>query len=572
MIKLYIDGQEINVKKGTTILEAARQAGIKIPTLCHFQGLHSIGACRICVVEVEGLKNLQPACITQVRDQMKIKTNSGRVRAARTTVLELILSNHPQDCLQCVRNSNCELRQIAVELGATGENEYAGYRKEQKKDEGNPSIVRDSSKCILCRRCETVCHQVQGVAAVGPLGRGFDTVIAPAFGANLDDSACVLCGQCINVCPTGALTEKSYLGQVWSALDNPALHVVVQVAPAVRIALGEEFGLEPGAIVTGKLVAALKRLGFNRVFDTDFTADLTIMEEGTEFLTRLNQGGTLPLITSCSPGWINFIETFYPELLPNLSTCKSPQQMFGALMKTYYAEVSEVPAEQIYTVSVMPCTAKKYECERPEMQSSGYKDVDAVLTTRELGRMIKQAGSDWLSLTEERFHVSLGEGSGAGGIFGASGGVVEEGWGKVLGNIVGNTLANIDFTAVRGLEGIKEAEVQVGDLTVKVAITNGLANARKLLDLIKSGAKQYHFIEIMACPGGCLGGGGQPLPITQSKRLKRMEAVYQADRNLPLRKAHENPYVAVLYEKFLGKPLGERSHKLLHTHYQARNK
>lgn len=570
MITLNIDNRDVTVEAGSTILEAAQKAGINIPTLCYLKDLQAIGACRICVVEVMGARNLLPACITMVREGMKVLTNSQRVRSARKTVLSLILSDHPQDCLTCERNHHCELQEISSELGLK-ESEYKGYRKIRPQDNSNPSVVRDPNKCILCRRCVTACHQVQGVGAIGALERGFNTVIAPAFKLPLGEAACVLCGQCINVCPTGALKEKSYIDEVWQALGDYDKHVVVQTAPAVRIALGEEFGMEPGAIVTGKMVAALKRLGFDGVFDTDFTADLTILEEGTELLERLKKGGKLPLITSCSPGWIKYIEHFYPEMIPHLSSCKSPQQMFGAIMKTYYGIVNGISRDRIYTVSIMPCTAKKFECERPEMKSSGYKDVDAVLTTRELASMLREAGINWDSLPEEKFDIPFGEGSGAGVIFGASGGVMEAALRSVYEIVTGETLEDIEFHDVRGLDGVKEAEVKVGDQTLKVAVTNGLANAKKILDLIKSGA-EYHFVEIMACPGGCLGGGGQPTPTTKEILKKRMEAVYEADRKLPVRKSHENQYVKMLYDDFLEKPLGEMSHKLLHTHYRVRGK
>lgn len=570
-INLTIDNREVTADPGDTILQAAQKAGIKIPTLCYLKDIQAIGACRICAVEVAGYRSLQPACITAVRDKMKVRTNTPRVREARKTVLQLILSDHPQECLTCVRNNRCELQEITAGLGIT-QSEYEGYRKIRPKDDSNPSVVRDPNKCILCRRCVTVCHQVQGVGAIGALERGFNTVISPAFKLPLGDAPCTLCGQCINVCPTGALTEKSYVQQVWQAVSDYDKHVVVQVAPAVRIALGEEFGLPPGAIVTGKMVAALKRMGFAKVFDTDFTADLTIMEEGSEFLERLNHGGKLPLITSCSPGWIKYIEHFYPELIPHLSSCKSPQQMFGAIMKTYYGIVNGIARDMIYTVSVMPCTAKKFECERPEMKASGYKDVDAVLTTRELAAMIREAGIAWDLLPSEEFDVPFGEGSGAGVIFGASGGVMEAALRTVYEIVTGKALEDLEFHAVRGLEGVKEATVQVGDKEVNVAITNGLANAGKILDEIKGGRKRYHFVEIMACPGGCLGGGGQPIPATSEIRQKRMEAIYEADRGLPIRKSHENPYVKMLYDDFLGKPLGDMSHKLLHTHYRVRNK
>lgn len=570
MITLTIDNNQVSVEAGKTILQAAQEQGIMIPTLCHMKDYLGIGACRVCVVEVEGAKSLQASCMTQVRPGMKVFTNTKRVREARKTVVNLILSDHPQECLSCSKNNNCELQKLAAELGIN-EIEYEGSKEKREVDSLNPSIVRDPNKCILCRRCVTVCHQLQGVGAIGALNRGYETVISPAFQLPLGDVSCTFCGQCVNVCPTGALTEISYITDVWQAIDDKDRHVVVQVAPAVRIALGEAFDMEPGAIVTEKMVAALKRLGFDRVFDTDFTADLTIMEEGSELLERVKNGGVLPQITSCSPGWIKYIEHNYPDLLPNLSSCKSPQQMFGALMKTYYAQVAGVDPEKLYTVSVMPCTAKKFESQRPEMCDSGYRDVDAVLTTRELAKMIKQAGISWDTLDNEQFDNPFGEGSGAGVIFGATGGVMEAALRTVYEIVTGETLENLDFTEVRGLEGVKEATVQVGDLPVRVAVAHGLGNAKKILELIKKG-EQYHFVEIMACPGGCLGGGGQPFPVNNEIRQKRMDAVYEADKGLPIRKSHENPYVARLYKDFLGKPLGEMSHKLLHTHYTKRDK
>lgn len=569
-VTISIDNKEVKVEVGSTILSAAKKAGIKIPTLCQMQDFMSIGACRICVVEVVGSNKLMPACITTVRPGMKVYTNTKRVREARKTILSLILSEHPQECLTCSRNNNCELQKLTAELNVK-EIEYTGERKKRSIDDSNPSIVRDPNKCILCRRCLTICHEVQGVGAIGALDRGFDTYVSPAFDLPLGDVACTLCGQCANVCPTGAITEKSYLEDVWRAINDQFTHVVVQVAPAVRIALGESFGLEPGEIVTGKMVTALKRLGFDRVFDTNFSADLTIIEEGNELLERLKNNGKLPLITSCSPGWIKFIEHFYPKMLPHLSTCKSPQQMFGAIMKTYYAKVSGVEAERIFTVSVMPCTAKKYESQRPEMCDSGYRDVDAVLTTRELAAMMDEAGIVWDMLPEESFDVPFGEGSGAGAIFGASGGVMEAALRTVYEIVTGKTLEKLDFTEVRGLAGIKEATVHIGDLPVRVAVAHGLSNARKILELIDRGEK-YHFVEIMACPGGCLGGGGQPFPVNNAIREKRMKALYEADKGLPIRKSHENPYVKKLYEEFLEKPLGKLSHSLLHTHYTKREK
>ncbi|MCR4442880.1 MAG: NADH-dependent [FeFe] hydrogenase, group A6 [Peptococcaceae bacterium] len=571
-VNLLIDGREVSVEAGLTILEAARSAGIHIPTLCYLKDIQSIGACRVCVVEVEGAKSLMPACTTEVSTGMKVYTNTSRVREARKSVVNLILSDHPQECLSCTRNNNCELQKVAAELGIR-ELEYSYPGRRREKDDGNPSIVRDPDKCILCRRCISVCHEVQGVGAIGALDRGYNTIVSPAFKLPLGDVMCTLCGQCVNVCPTGALSEKSYIDEVWKALSDPDKHVVVQTAPAIRIALGEEFGMGAGAIVTGKLVAALKRLGFDGVFDTDFAADLTIMEEGSELLERLNKGGKLPLITSCSPGWIKYMEHFYPEFIPNISTCKSPQQMFGAIMKTYYGIVNGIARERIYTVSVMPCTAKKFECERPEMRASGFKDVDAVLTTRELAALIRQAGIDWDMLPEEEYDDPFGMGTGAGVIFGATGGVMEAALRTVYEIVTSKPLEKLEFTDVRGMEGVKEATVPVGELEVKVAVAHGLGNAKKILEAIKAGA-EYHFVEIMACPGGCLGGGGQPLNTADyvGIRKKRMEAVYEADRGLPLRKSHENPYIKKIYEEFLGKPLGEMSHKLLHTHYRNRKR
>lgn len=568
MINLTIDDKLVSVEAGKTILQAAQEQGIRIPTLCHMSDYLGIGACRVCVVEVEGAKNLQASCMTQVRPGMKVYTNTKRVREARKTIVNLILSDHPQECLSCSKNNICELQKLSAELGIT-DIEYEGNKRERKIDNSNPSIVRDPNKCILCRRCITVCNELQGVGAIGALERGYDTVVSPAFQLPLGDVACTLCGQCANVCPTGAITENTFINDVWNAIDDEKKHVVVQVAPAVRIALGESFGMEPGAVVTGKMVAALKRLGFDKVFDTDFTADLTIMEEGSELLERIKNGGVLPQLTSCSPGWIKYIEHFYPEMLPNVSSCKSPQQMFGALMKTFYAKKVGVEPEKMYTVSVMPCTAKKYECQRPEMSDSGYQDVDAVLTTRELAKMIKEAGISWDVLDEEQFDDPFGEGSGAGVIFGATGGVMEAALRTVYEIVTGDTLKELDFVEVRGLEGVKEATVNVGDLPVRVAVAHGLGNAKKLMELIKKG-EQYHFVEIMACPGGCLGGGGQPFPVNNEIRQKRMNAVYEADKGLPIRKSHENPYVTKLYEEYLGKPLGKLSHKLLHTHYTKR--
>jgi NADH-quinone oxidoreductase subunit G/NADP-reducing hydrogenase subunit HndD len=571
MVKVTVDGREIQVPKGSTMLEAAKKAGINIPTLCFHEDLGVKAMCRICVVEVVGARTLQTACSQPVSDGMVILTNTPAVRQARKINLELLLSNHPQDCLNCVRNQRCELQALADKLGVQQQRFQPKTKIEYPIDTSTAALIRDPEKCILCRRCVEVCHQVQSVGAIAPANRGINTVIAPAGGVDLNDVACVQCGQCALVCPVGAIYEQDHTKRVWAALADPDKHVVVQTAPAIRVSIGEEFGLEPGQVSTGKLVAVLRRLGFDRVFDTDFTADLTIIEEGHELLERLNNGGMLPMITSCSPGWIKFIEHFYPEYVNHLSTCKSPQQMFGALAKTYYAEKAGIDPKDIYVVSIMPCTAKKFECERPEMTDSGYPDVDAVLTTRELAKMIRETGLDFNKLPDEEYDDPFGITTGAGVIFGASGGVMEAALRTVYEVVTKETLPSLDFTAVRGLEGIKEAEVDLKGTKVKVAVANGLGNARKLMDLIKEGKADYHFIEIMCCPGGCIGGGGQPIPTTNEIRKKRIKAIYEADAGLPLRKSHENPAVKTLYEEFLEKPLGEKSHHLLHTDYTKRS-
>lgn len=572
MVKVTVDGQQVDVPKGSTILAAAKAAGIKIPTLCYHEDLEVKAMCRICVVEVVGAKTLQTACSQPVNDGMVVITNSPAVRQARRMNLELLLSNHPQDCLNCVRNQRCELQALADQLGVKEQRFRPKTKTEYPRDDSTAALIRDPEKCILCRRCVEVCHQIQSVGAISPINRGINTVIAPAGGVDLNDVACVQCGQCSLVCPVGAIYEQDHTERVWAALADSSKHVIVQTAPAIRVSIGEEFGMEPGQISTGKLVAALRRLSFDRVFDTDFTADLTIIEEGHELLARLNNGGTLPMITSCSPGWIKFIEHFYPEYLEHLSTCKSPQQMFGAIAKTYYAEKSGIDPKDIYVVSIMPCTAKKYECGRSEMTDSGYADVDAALTTRELAKMIRLAGIDFSNLPEEEYDDPLGISTGAGVIFGASGGVMEAALRTVYEVVTKETLPSLDFTAVRGLEGIKEAEVDLKGTKVKVAVANGLGNARKLMDLIKEGKADYQFIEIMCCPGGCIGGGGQPIPTSKDILEKRIKAIYETDAGLPLRKSHENPAVKTLYEEFLKEPLGEKSHHLLHTNYTKRGK
>ena len=569
MTTLTIDNIKVAVEEGSTVLDAARQIGVKIPTLCYLKDINVIGACRICMVEVQGARTFMAACVTPVTDGMVVRTNTPAVIKARKTVLELILSDHPMECLTCIRNQNCELQTLAEEFGIR-EIRFEGAKTEYGLDDSSPAIVRDPRKCILCRRCISVCSDIQTVKALTAEERGFNTLIAPAFNERLANMECVQCGQCSLVCPTGAISEVDDTQKVWAALADPKKHVVVQTAPATRVQVGETIGAAPGSIVTGQMVAGLRRLGFDKVFDTDFTADLTILEEGNELLQRVKNGGTLPMITSCSPGWIKFAEHFYPDLLSHLSTCKSPQQMFGALAKTYYAEKAGIKPVDIFSVSIMPCTAKKYECQRPEMNSSGFRDVDVVLTSRELGRMFKQAGLDMANLPVEEYDAPLGISTGAGEIFGASGGVMEAALRTVYEVVTGQTLECIDFEDCRGLTGVKEATVQVGALPVKIAITNGLGNARKVLDKIRAGEADYHFIEIMACPGGCIGGGGSPIPTNTEIRLKRIDATYVEDKGMALRKSHENPAVAELYADFLKEPLGHKSHELLHTHYTAR--
>jgi len=571
LVTVYIDNKPVEIAAGATSLEAAKKAGVDIPTLCYMKDINAIGACRICLVEVKGARSLQAACVTPVAPNMQVYTNTPAVLSARRLNLELILSNHPMECLTCTRNLNCELQALAESFGIR-QMRFDGEKTDYPMDTSAPALVREPQKCVLCRRCVAVCEKVQTVKAIWPQERGFDTVINPAFHQSLMDVACTQCGQCSTVCPTAAIHERDQTDEVWAALSDPQKHVVVQTAPAVRVSVGECFGMEPGSIVTGKMVAALRRLGFDKVFDTDFTADLTIMEEGTELLHRIGSGGTLPMITSCSPGWIKFMEHFYPDLIPNLSTCKSPQQMFGALAKTYYAQKAGIDPKDIFVVSIMPCTAKKYEAQRPEMNSSGYVDVDVVLTTRELGRMLQQAGIDWNQLPEEEYDDPLGISTGAGVIFGATGGVMEAALRTAYELVTKEELKEINFTDVRGLEGIKEASIKVGDTTVKVAVAHGLGNARQLLDKVKAGQADYHFIEIMCCPGGCIGGGGQPISADPEVRSKRIAGIYSADERMALRKSHLNPAVQALYKEFLVEPLGEKSHHLLHTHYVPRGK
>jgi len=569
LTNVTINGRAIVVQAGSTILEACRQADIKIPTLCHHPDQAVKAACRICVVEVVGNRLLQPACSYPVSEGMAVNTATPAVREARRTILELMLSNHPADCLQCPRSFTCELQQLANELNVR-ETPFPSLLRQQKTDQSSVSLRRTPDKCVNCRRCVHACLSTQGIGLLYTAGRGRSTVVQTTGSAPLSDIPCVLCGQCLQACPVAAITEVDETERVWEALADPAKHVVVQVAPAIRVALGEEFGGEAGSVVTGKLVGALRRLGFDRVFDTDFTADLTIIEEGHEFLHRLSHGGTLPMITSCSPGWIKFAEHNYPEHLAHLSSCKSPQQMFGALAKTYYAEKADIRPEDVFVVSIMPCTAKKYEAARPEMTSSGYRDVDVVLTTRELARMLKQAGIDWAGVPAGEFDAPLGISTGAAVIFGATGGVMEAALRTVYEVVTGQELGNLDFTEVRGMVGVKEAAVPVGDLVVKVGVAHGLANARQLMEQVANGTSPYHFIEVMCCPGGCIGGGGQPIPTTNAVRERRIRAIYSVDEAMTLRKSHQNPAVAKLYEEYLKRPLGHKSHTLLHTEYVER--
>lgn len=576
-INLQIDNHTVEVAQGTTILEAARGIGIQIPSLC-YMNLKDLcitnlpASCRMCVVEVEGRRNLAPACATRCENGMKVTTSSLRVLNARRTVLELILSDHPNDCLICPKSGNCELQSLAIKLKIR-EMPYAGERN-MLPAETSSSIIRDMSKCIYCRRCEMMCNEVQTVGALAAANRGFVSTISPAFGERLSDSECTYCGQCVAVCPVGALTEVDHTNRLIRDLHNPNKTVIVQTAPAVRAALGEAFGLKPGTRVTGKMVAALRQLGFDKVFDTDFAADLTIMEEGSELLNRLTRylNGDpqvcLPILTSCCPAWVNFFEHQFPDMLDIPSTARSPQQMFGSIAKSYWAEKMNIPRENLIVVSIMPCLAKKYECSREEFSANGDPDVNYSLTTRELASLIKRANIDFNSLPDEEFDQPLGESTGAGVIFGTSGGVMEAALRTAYELYTGKPLEKVDFQEIRGMESIKKATIDLNGTQLNVGIAHGLGNARKLLNEIREGQSEFHAIEIMACPGGCIGGGGQPLHHGNSDLLKaRSKALYEEDRNKPLRKSHENPYILKLYEEYLDKPLSEKSHHLLHTHY-----
>lgn len=578
MITLTIDGIQVTVPDGTTVLEAAKEAKINIPTLCYLKGINQIGACRICMVEVEGARGLAAACVMPAGNGMVVRTNTPKLRSVRKANLELLLSNHNRECTTCVRSGNCELQALSNEYGVTdvpfeGAKTFEGC----PVDDVSPSIVRDNSKCIHCRRCIAACQNVQKIGAIGMSKRGFSSTVGSAFGKSLADSPCVNCGQCIEACPVGALHEKSEIDKVWAALADPDKIVCVQPAPAVRASLGEEFGLPIGTGVTGKMVAAMRRLGFDKVFDTDFGADLTIMEEGTELIDRIQNGGVLPMITSCSPGWVTYCEKFFPEFIPNLSSCKSPHEMTGAIIKSYYAEKMDIDPANLYVVSVMPCTAKKYEAAREELSHNGLPDVDAVLTVREFAKMVKTAGIDFAELEDEDFDRLLGESTGAGVIFGATGGVMEAALRTVYEKVTGQELKNVDFTAVRGFEGIKEAEIDLNGTKIKVAIAHGTGNAEKLLTAIKNGEKEYTFIEIMCCPGGCITGGGQPI-VSAKKQMSvnvkelRAKVLYAEDAGKAKRKSHENEEIATLYREYLGEPNSHLAHELLHTSYAAKEK
>jgi NADP-reducing hydrogenase subunit HndD len=588
-MRLTVDNIPVDVPDGASVLDACRKAGARVPTLCYFEGLQAIGACRVCLVEIVGARSLVASCAQPATKGMQVITNRAGGRRARPTIVELLLSEHDGNCQTCTRNADCELRLLAEELGID-EIRFEGEKTKRLIDTSTPALRRDTGKCIMCRRCVTVCNEIQGVGSIFAQGRGFATVIGPAFASNLSDVVCVQCGQCAAVCPVGAITENSAIEDVWDALDDPSKHVIVQTAPAIRAALGEEFGLEPGTRVTGRMVAALRRLGFDDVFDTNFAADLTIMEEGTELLTRLKKAlvdkekVALPMFTSCSPGWINYMEHFNPDMTDNLSTCKSPQQMFGAMAKTYYAEKLGTDPQDIVVVSVMPCTAKKFECQRPEMNDTGCQDVDMVLTTRELGRMIKQAGIDFVNLPDEKQDTPLGISTGAADIFANTGGVMEAALRTAYEIVTGQDFPfeNLHVEPVAGLEGVKEASVAITDTkpewdflkgaTLNVAVAHGLANAQKVIDRIRSGEANYHFVEIMTCPGGCIGGGGQPRLTSDDVRRKRIKAIYEEDESRELRKSHQNPAVMQLYEEWLGEPLGEKSHHLLHTTYTRKER
>lgn len=575
-VNIKINGLDVSAPAGSTILEAAHLAGIRIPTLCFLKEINEIGACRMCVVEVKGARNLVAACVHPINEGMEVQTNTPKLLESRRRTLQLLLSNHERSCLSCVRSGNCELQQLCKELGVADESYFDGARNEYELDTSAAHMIRDNNKCILCRRCSATCEKVQSVGIIGPNNRGFSSYIGTAFDLPLGDTSCVSCGQCIAVCPTGALREKDSTDEVLAAIADPEKHVIVQPAPSVRAALGEEFGYPIGTDVEGKLAAALRRIGFDKVFDTDFSADLTIMEEANEFLDRVQNGGVLPMMTSCSPGWIKYCEHYYPDMLDHLSSCKSPQQMFGAISKTFYAEKMGIDPKDIVCVSVMPCTAKKFEIGRPDQSAAGVPDVDIAITTRELARLIKRLGIEFKRLPDEGFDDPLGESTGAAVIFGATGGVMEAALRTAVEKLTGEELAKVDFEEVRGTEGIKEATYNVAGMDVKVAVASGLSNAKVIMDKVRAGEADYHFIEIMCCPGGCVNGGGQPQVDGDTRnftdvRALRAKVLYNNDANKQLRKSHENPSIKKLYEEYLGEPGSEKAHHILHTSYVKRS-
>ena len=576
MVTLTIDGETIKAKKGTTILQAAKQAGIDIPTLCFLKDINEVGDCRMCIVEVEGRRGFATSCIQTVEEGMVVHTHTPNVLEARRTVLDLIISNHAKDCLTCTRSGNCELQELATKFNVLHV-EYPGEMTKHKIDDKSPALVRDFNKCILCRRCVATCKNVQGIGAIDCINRGFESCISTVGDHSLNDVNCTFCGQCIEACPTGALHEKETIKEAWAKLKDPDTYVIAQTAPSIRVALGEEFGMDIGTNVEGKMITALKRLGFNKVFDTNTGADFTIMEEATEFVERFKENAELPMMTSCCPGWVRYIEENYPELLPHLSSCKSPHQMFGALLKTYYAKKENIDPSKIYVISIMPCVAKKFEAIRPEMQNDGLYDVDNVITTRELSRMIKQANIEFTKLEDSEFDNPMGEATGAAAIFGTTGGVMEAALRTAGDLLTGEDLEKIDFKEVRGGKGIKKATVNIAGKEIKVVAASGLKNAREILEEIKSGKADYQFVEIMACPGGCIMGGGQPIKSSKIRadvdvRKLRSEALYTIDEKSTIRKSHENPVLKTIYKEYLGNPGGELAHKLLHTHYEKREK
>ncbi|MFP4621943.1 MAG: NADH-dependent [FeFe] hydrogenase, group A6 [Bacteroidales bacterium] len=592
-VNLKIDGIDVSIEKGLTVLDAARKLGLHIPTLCYHEDLCVAGNCRVCMVEREGADNLIPSCATPAEEGMEIYTNTLKVRRARRYIVDLLLTEHREDCTKCYKNGNCELQSLASDTIISGEYLFTDLVPDKNFtiDQYSPSIIKDDGKCVRCQRCVRTCTELQHVSALGVAYRGSEMKISTFFENPMIDVVCTNCGQCVNRCPTGALVERNYIDQVFDAIYDDDKHVIVQTAPAVRVALGEELGFDVGTRVTGRMVTALKRIGFDSVLDTDWSADLTIMEEGTELLTRLKKALVdkdtevkLPMTTSCSPGWIKFIEHTYPEYLDNVSTCKSPQQMFGALAKTYYAQKKNLDPDKIVSVSVMPCTAKKYEADRPEMRDSGHKDVDYVLTTREVAMMIRQAGINFLDLPDSKYDSIMGESSGAGVIFGATGGVMEAALRTAYEIVTGKEVPfnNLNITPVRGMEGVREASIVIEGAKdewkflegaeLKTVVAHGLTNAEMVMQKVKDGKADWHFIEIMACPGGCLGGGGQPIPTTQEIRQKRAEAIYEEDSNMSIRKSHENPEIQAIYKEFLGEPVGHKSHELLHTHYKPRHR